>query len=140
MTTHVAGESITFSHGQLNVPNIPIIPFIEGDGTGPDIWQASQHVLDTAVEKAYGNQRQVAWKEVLAGQKSFDQTGSWLPEETLEAFKQFHVGIKGPLTTPVGGGIRSLNVALRQILDLYVCLRPIQYFSGVPSWFFDVTE
>ena len=133
MTTHVAGESITFSHGQLNVPNIPIIPFIEGDGTGPDIWQASQHVLDTAVEKAYGNQRQVAWKEVLAGQKSFDQTGSWLPEETLEAFKQFHVGIKGPLTTPVGGGIRSLNVALRQILDLYVCLRPIQYFSGVPS-------
>ena len=119
--------------GNLHVPDEPIIPFIEGDGTGPDIWRASQRVFDAAVEKAYRDKRRIAWKEVLAGQKSFDQTGDWLPEETLTAFREHLVGIKGPLTTPVGGGIRSLNVALRQILDLYVCLRPVQYFPGVPS-------
>jgi isocitrate dehydrogenase len=133
VTTQTLGEAITFKAGQLTVPNRPIIPFIEGDGTGRDIWRASQYVFDAAVEKAYGGKRSVAWKEVLAGQKAFDTTGSWLPEETLEAFKTYLVGIKGPLTTPVGGGIRSLNVALRQILDLYVCLRPVQYFEGVPS-------
>ncbi|MBX7131282.1 MAG: isocitrate dehydrogenase (NADP(+)) [Fimbriimonadaceae bacterium] len=119
--------------GKLVVPNDPIIPFIEGDGTGPDIWRASVRVLDAAVTKAYGGTRKIEWVEVLAGQKAFDQTGSWLPDETLDAFKQYLVGIKGPLTTPVGGGIRSLNVALRQILDLYVCLRPVRWFKGVPS-------
>ena len=119
--------------GDLVVPNEPIIPFIEGDGTGPDIWRASRAVFDAATQKAYGGERRIAWKEVLAGQKSFDATGNWLPEETLAAFREYLVGIKGPLTTPVGGGIRSLNVALRQILDLYVCLRPIQYFQGVPT-------
>ena len=127
------GNPITMSAQGLSVPNDPILPFIEGDGTGPDIWHASVMVFDAAVEKAYGGQRKIEWKEVLAGEKAFDQTGSWLPDETLEAFKQYRVGIKGPLTTPVGGGIRSLNVALRQILDLYVCLRPVRWFSGVPS-------
>jgi len=127
------GEKITINQGILNVPNNPIIPFIEGDGTGPDIWRASVRVLDAAVEKAYGGQKKIEWLEVLAGEKSFNQTGSWLPDETLDAFKEYLVGIKGPLTTPVGGGIRSLNVALRQILDLYVCLRPVRWFNGVPS-------
>ncbi|MGF1452099.1 MAG: NADP-dependent isocitrate dehydrogenase [Opitutales bacterium] len=124
---------ITFANGALDVPNDPIIPFIEGDGTGPDIWNASVRVFDAAVEKAYGGEKKIAWKEVLAGQKAFDQTGEWLPEATLEAFRIHYVGIKGPLTTPVGGGIRSLNVALRQMLDLYVCLRPVRWFEGVPS-------
>ena len=128
-----AGQPITQDDGRLNVPNTPIIPFIEGDGTGPDIWSASSHVINTAVKKAYGHDRAIAWKEVLAGQKAFDETGNWLPDETIAAFRQFRIGIKGPLTTPVGGGIRSLNVALRQILDLYVCLRPVRYFRGVPS-------
>src|SRR5438477_1866544 len=127
------GNVITMSHGQLTVPNDPIIPFIEGDGTGPDIWRASVRVFDAAVEKAYGGKRKIQWKEVLAGQKAFDQTKNWLPDETVAAFQKYLVGIKGPLTTPVGGGIRSLNVALRQLLDLYVCLRPVQYFTGVPS-------
>jgi isocitrate dehydrogenase len=119
--------------GALAVPDNPIIPYIEGDGTGPDIWRASRFVLDAAVEKAYGGKRHIEWKEVLAGQKAFDATGSWLPDETIEVFKEYLLGLKGPLTTPVGGGIRSLNVALRQILDLYVCLRPVRYFAGVPS-------
>jgi isocitrate dehydrogenase len=117
----------------LQVADEPIIPFIEGDGIGPDIWAAAQAVFDAAVEKAYGGSRKVAWTEVLAGQKAFDQTGQWLPDETIEMFRSHLVGIKGPLTTPVGGGIRSLNVALRQILDLYVCLRPVRWYSGVPS-------
>src|ERR1700760_2613381 len=116
------GQKITVKDGQLAVPDRPIVPFIEGDGTGPDIWRASQRVFDAAVAKAYGGKRQIAWKEVLAGQKSFDKSGNWLPDETLDAFRELRVGIKGPLTTPVGGGIRSLNVALRQILDLFVCL------------------
>ena len=120
-------------NGRLSVPDRPIIPFIEGDGTGPDIWRASQRVFDAAVEKAYGGKRQIVWQEVLAGQKSFDKVGNWLPDETLDAFRELRVGIKGPLTTPVGGGIRSLNVALRQMLDLFVCLRPVRYFQGVPS-------
>jgi len=119
--------------GKLQVPDTPIIPFIEGDGTGPDIWRASQRVFDAAVEKAYGGRRRIAWKEVLAGEKAFNQLGTWLPDETVDAFKTYQVGIKGPLTTPIGGGIRSLNVALRQLLDLYVCLRPVRYFAGVPS-------
>jgi isocitrate dehydrogenase len=127
------GEAITISGGALKVPQRPIIPFIEGDGTGPDIWAASVRVFDAAVAKAYGGERQLLWMEVLAGEKAYDTTGSWLPQETLDAFNQYLVGIKGPLTTPVGGGIRSLNVALRQILDLYVCLRPVRYFQGVPS-------
>jgi len=117
----------------LNVPDCPIIPFIEGDGTGPDIWAASVRVFDAAVEKAYGGKRKIEWLEVLAGEKAFNKTGNWLPDETLAAFRKYTVGIKGPLTTPVGGGIRSLNVALRQMLDLYVCLRPVRYFEGVPS-------
>jgi isocitrate dehydrogenase len=125
--------AISLSNGKLNVPADPVIPFIEGDGTGPDIWRASVRVFDAAVAKAYKGQRKIAWKEVLAGEKAFNQTGNWLPDETLDAFRQYLVGIKGPLTTPVGGGIRSLNVALRQILDLYVCLRPVRYFAGVPS-------
>lgn len=124
---------ITMNDGKLVVPDEPIIPFIEGDGTGPDIWRASQSTLDAAVAKAYGGAKKIAWKEVLAGQKAFDQTGEWLPDATLDAFRTYLVGIKGPLTTPTGGGIRSLNVALRQILDLYTCLRPVQYFAGVPS-------
>src|SRR5262245_14052587 len=119
--------------GRLACPDNPVIPFIEGDGTGPDIWRASVVVFDAAVAKAYGGKRKIEWKEVLAGEKAFNQTGNWLPDETLDAFRTYLVGIKGPLTTPVGGGIRSLNVALRQILDLYVCLRPVQYFTGVPS-------
>ncbi|MEX0938765.1 MAG: NADP-dependent isocitrate dehydrogenase [Pirellulales bacterium] len=126
-------QTISMAGGQLQVPDNPVIPFIEGDGIGPDIWAASNRVFDAAVEKAYGGKRKIIWREVLAGQKAFDTTGDWLPEETLAAFKRYLVGIKGPLTTPVGGGIRSLNVALRQILDLYTCLRPVQYFAGVPS-------
>ncbi len=128
-----AGTPITMQQGKLQVPDRPTIPFIEGDGTGPDIWRASQRVFDAAVEKAYGGSRKLEWHEVLAGEKAFNQTGNWLPDETLDAFRSLLVGIKGPLTTPVGGGIRSLNVALRQVLDLYVCLRPVQYFTGVPS-------
>src|SRR5437763_12662251 len=124
---------ISRKNGQLAVPDDPIIPFIEGDGTGPDIWRASVRVFDAAVHKAYGGKRRVAWKEVLAGEKSFKQLNTWLPDETVEAFRTYYVGIKGPLTTPVGGGIRSLNVALRQLLDLYVCLRPVRWFEGVPS-------
>jgi isocitrate dehydrogenase len=127
------GEPISITDGQLHVPERPIIPFIEGDGTGPDIWRAAVRVLDAAVEKAYAGKRSIAWMEVFAGQKSFDRFGTWLPEETLEAFREYRVGIKGPLTTPIGGGIRSLNVALRKALDLYVCLRPVRYFEGVPS-------
>jgi isocitrate dehydrogenase len=124
---------IIFEDGKLHVPDYPIIPFIIGDGTGPDIWNASVRVFDAAVEKAYNGKRKIMWKEVLAGEKAFSTTGNWLPDETLDAFKEYLVGIKGPLTTPVGGGIRSLNVALRQILDLYVCLRPVRWFQGVPS-------
>jgi len=124
---------ITCKQGRLSVPDRPIIPFIEGDGTGPDIWAASVRVLDAAVAKAYGGKRSIAWREVLAGEKAFRETSDWLPAATIDAFREYHVGIKGPLTTPVGGGIRSLNVALRQILDLYVCLRPVRYFPGVPS-------
>ncbi len=127
------GERIAMENGQLAVPSHPIIPFIEGDGTGPDIWRASIRVFDAAVEKAYGGERGIAWMEVYAGQKAFDQFEEWLPDETVEAFREFMIGIKGPLTTPVGGGIRSLNVALRKLLDLYVCLRPVRYFEGVPS-------
>src|SRR2546422_8339321 len=129
----ILGEPISLKSGQMVVPDHPIVPFIEGDGTGPDIWRASVRVFDAAVTKAYGGRRRISWQEVLAGQKAFDRTGSWLPDETLEAFRTYLVGIKGPLTTPVGGGIRSLNVALRQILDLYVCLRPVRWFKGVPS-------
>ncbi|WP_068773539.1 NADP-dependent isocitrate dehydrogenase [Paenibacillus sp. FJAT-26967] len=127
------GQSITIENGKLNVPNNPIIPFIEGDGTGPDIWAASQRVLDAAVEKAYNGEKKIAWYEVFAGEKAFNQYNSWLPNDTLEAIREYIVAIKGPLTTPVGGGIRSLNVALRQELDLYTCLRPVRYFNGVPS-------
>lgn len=127
------GEKITISRGKLKVPENPVIPFIEGDGTGPDIWRASVRVIDAAVEKAYKGKKKIEWKEVLAGEKSFNATGNWLPDETLDAFREYLVGIKGPLTTPVGGGIRSLNVALRQILDLYVCLRPVRYYAGTPS-------
>ncbi len=126
-------QKISIENGQLIVPDQPVIPFIEGDGTGPDIWAASVRVLDASVEKAYGGARKLAWKEVLAGQKAFDQTGEWLPQATLDAFNEYLVGIKGPLTTPVGGGIRSLNVALRQKLDLYACVRPVRWFQGVPS-------
>jgi len=133
-TTVPAGERIRVgAGGTLEVPDRPIIPFIEGDGTGPDIWRASQLVFDAAVAKAYGGKRRIAWMEVLAGEKSFNKLKTWLPDETVEAFKEFLVGIKGPLTTPIGGGIRSLNVTLRQMLDLYVCLRPVRYFKGVPS-------
>lgn len=133
MSSVSGGQAIQNHQGQLQVPDRPIVPFIEGDGTGPDIWRASQGVLDAAVAKAYSGKRQIVWKEVLAGQKSFDKRGNWLPDETLDDFRNYLVGIKGPLTTPVGGGIRSLNVALRQLLDLYVCLRPVRYFEGVPS-------
>ena len=126
-------EVVTRTADGLNVPDHPIIPFIEGDGTGPDIWAAAVRVFDAAVEQAYAGKREIQWKEVLAGAKSFNRSGSWLPDETVDAFRHYLVGIKGPLTTPVGGGIRSLNVALRQILDLYVCLRPVRYFTGVPS-------
>ena len=129
----MSDQKITITNGKLNVPDNPTIPFIEGDGTGRDIWRASQHVFDSAVAKAYGGKKKINWKEVLAGEKSFNLTGNWLPDETLDAFREYLVGIKGPLTTPVGGGIRSLNVALRQILDLYVCLRPVRWYEGVPS-------
>jgi isocitrate dehydrogenase len=127
------GEAITMRGGRLEVPARPIIPFIEGDGTGPDIWRASQHVFDQAVERAYGGRRRIAWLEVLAGEKAKDRTSSWLPDETLAAISRYLVAIKGPLTTPVGGGFRSLNVSLRQKLDLYACVRPVRYFAGVPS-------
>jgi len=127
------GEKIIFRNGKLTVPDNPVIPFIEGDGTGPDIWNSSVRVFDAAVQKAYSGKRKIHWKEVLAGEKAFTQTGQWLPQETLDIINEYIVAIKGPLTTPVGGGIRSLNVALRQILDLYVCLRPVRYFQGVPS-------
>ncbi len=128
-----SGSKITLDNGKLHVPDRPIVPFIEGDGTGPDIWRASVRVLDAAVEKAYGGARKIEWTEVYAGQKAYDNFQTWLPEETVEAFRGYLVGIKGPLTTPIGGGIRSLNVALRQLLDLYVCLRPVRWFRGVPS-------
>jgi isocitrate dehydrogenase len=131
--TTMQGEKITVTNGVLNVPNNPIIPFIEGDGIGPDIWAASERVLNAAVEKAYKGERKLVWKEVLAGEKAFNQTGEWLPKETLDVINEYLIAIKGPLTTPVGGGIRSLNVALRQELDLYVCLRPVRWFEGVPS-------
>ncbi|HKS36929.1 MAG TPA: NADP-dependent isocitrate dehydrogenase [Verrucomicrobiae bacterium] len=131
--TPPAGGKISITSGKLGVPDNPILPFIRGDGTGPDIWRASQRVFDAAVEKAYGGKRKVAWFEVFAGETAFKKFNNWLPDDTVEAFKEYLVGIKGPLTTPVGGGIRSLNVALRQMLDLYVCLRPVQYFTGVPS-------
>ncbi len=127
------GETITIANGKLSVPANPIVPYIEGDGTGPDIWRASVRVLDAAVAKAYGGKRKIHWMEVLAGEKAFNQTGNWLPDETVEACRKYLVSIKGPLTTPVGGGIRSLNVALRQMLDLYCCLRPVRWFKGVPS-------
>src|SRR6184192_4405878 len=128
-----AGGKISIKNGELSVPDNPILPFIRGDGTGPDIWAASQRVFDAAVQKAYGGKRKVAWFEVFAGETAFKKLNNWLPDETVAAFKEYLVGIKGPLTTPIGGGIRSLNVALRQMLDLYVCLRPVQYFAGVPS-------
>ena len=127
------GGKISISNGKLVVPENPVLPFIRGDGTGPDIWRASERVFDAAVQKAYGGRRKIAWFEVFAGEESFKRFNNWLPDDTIEAFKEYLVGIKGPLTTPVGGGIRSLNVALRQMLDLYVCLRPVQWFSGVPS-------
>ncbi len=126
-------QKITIQNGKLNVPDNPTVPFIEGDGTGVDIWPASKKVFDAAVEKAFGGKKKIQWKEVLAGEKAFNKTGNWLPEETLTAFRDYLVGIKGPLTTPVGGGIRSLNVALRQELDLYACVRPVRWFQGVPS-------
>ncbi|WP_456278032.1 NADP-dependent isocitrate dehydrogenase [Bacillus sp. AK128] len=127
------GQKITVTNGQLNVPNNPVIPFIEGDGIGPDIWAAASRVLDAAVEKAYNGEKSIVWKEVLAGEKAFNQTGSWLPDETLDVIREYIIAIKGPLTTPIGGGFRSLNVALRQELDLFTCLRPVRYFNGVPS-------
>src|SRR5499433_3829099 len=128
------GSPITMGAGnKLNVPDNPIVPFIEGDGTGRDIWRASVRVLDAAVEKAYGGKKKIAWHEVYAGEKAFKQFNNWLPDSTVEDFKKYLVGIKGPLTTPIGGGIRSLNVALRQLLDLYVCLRPVRWYEGVPS-------
>jgi isocitrate dehydrogenase len=131
--TPPAGDKISTSQGKLNVPDQPVIPFIRGDGTGPDIWAASVRVFDAAVEKAYGGKKKVSWFEVFAGQSAKDKFDEWLPDDTVEAFREYLVGIKGPLTTPVGGGISSLNVALRQMLDLFVCLRPVQYFTGVPS-------
>ena len=127
-----AGEKITVQDGDLQVPDRPIIPFIEGDGIGPDIWRATQRVVDAAVERAYGDDRKIAWMEIYAGEKSKEKTGEWLPEETFEALREFKVGIKGPLTTPVGGGIRSLNVTLRQVLDLYSCVRPSRWIPGTP--------
>ena len=127
------GEKITVQNGVLQVPNNPVVPFIEGDGIGPDIWASAVRVLDAAVEKAYNGEKKIVWKEVLAGEKAFNQTGEWLPQETLDVINEYLIAIKGPLTTPIGGGIRSLNVALRQQLDLFVCLRPVRYFEGVPS-------
>src|SRR5471032_3283296 len=131
--TPPAGGKIIITNGKLTVPENPILPFIRGDGTGPDIWAASVRVFDAAVQAAYKGERKISWFEVHAGEESFKKFNNWLPDDTVNAFKEFLVGIKGPLTTPVGGGIRSLNVALRQMLDLYVCLRPVQYFAGVPS-------
>src|SRR2546429_8581846 len=131
--TPPAGGKISIKTGKLNVPDNPVLPFIRGDGTGPDIWAASERVFDAAVQKAYAGKRKIVWFEVFAGEAAKNRFDNWLPDDTVEAFKEYLVGIKGPLTTPVGGGIRSLNVALRQILDLYVCLRPVQYFKGVPS-------
>jgi len=127
------GQKITVDNGVLNVPNNPVIPYIEGDGIGADIWAAASRVLEAAVEKAYNGEKKIEWKEVLAGEKAFNQTGEWLPQETLDVIKEYIIAIKGPLTTPIGGGIRSLNVALRQELDLFTCLRPVRYFNGVPS-------
>ncbi|MDD4802210.1 MAG: NADP-dependent isocitrate dehydrogenase [Syntrophomonas sp.] len=129
----IQGQKITVNNGVLNVPDHPVIPFIIGDGTGPDIWAAASRVLDAAVEKAYSGQKSIVWKEVLAGEKAFNITGEWLPQETFDIIREYFIAIKGPLTTPIGGGIRSLNVALRQNLDLYACVRPVQYFNGVPS-------
>src|SRR6201746_1143558 len=133
ITPPAQGAKISIRDGKLIVPENPIIPFIEGDGTGPDIWRASVRVMDAAVQKAYGGKRKIHWMEVLAGEKANKQLNTWLPDETVQACRDYLVSIKGPLTTPVGGGIRSLNVALRQILDLYVCLRPVRWFKGVPS-------
>ena len=127
------GKPIEYSHGQYQVPDNPIIPFIEGDGTGRDIWKASQRVFDAAVQKAYGGKRRIAWFEIFAGEKAFRQFNTWLPDDSVNAARDLRVSIKGPLTTPVGGGLRSLNVALRQILDLYSCVRPVRYYQGVPS-------
>ncbi|WP_194138546.1 NADP-dependent isocitrate dehydrogenase [Robertmurraya kyonggiensis] len=129
----MSGQKITVTNGVLNVPNNPVVPFIEGDGIGPDIWASASRVLDAAVDKAYKGERKIEWKEVLAGEKAFNQTGEWLPQETLDVINEYLIAIKGPLTTPIGGGIRSLNVALRQELDLFVCLRPVRWFEGVPS-------
>src|SRR5471030_351422 len=131
--TPPVGGKITIANGKLTVPENPILPFIRGDGTGPDIWASSVRVFDAAVQKAYGGKQKISWFEVFAGEESFKKFNNWLPDDTVDAFRHFLVGIKGPLTTPVGGGIRSLNVALRQMLDLYVCLRPVRYFTGVPS-------
>ena len=133
LTPPSEGNRITIEEGRLHVPDLPIIPFIEGDGTGPDIWRAAQNVFDNAVAKAYGGARKIVWFEVFAGEKAYERFGEWLPQDTLDAIRDYLVAIKGPLTTPVGGGIRSLNVALRQKLDLYACVRPIRYFEGVPS-------
>src|SRR5690625_2643871 len=127
------GKKIVVENGKMNVPNNPVVPFIEGDGTGPDIWAAAKRVLDAAVEKAYDGEKEISWKEVYAGEKAYDKIGEWLPDETLEIIDDYKVAIKGPLTTPIGGGFRSLNVALRQELDLFTCLRPVRYFTGVPS-------
>src|SRR5699024_10539018 len=127
------GEKITVENGKMNVPNRPVIPFIEGDGTGPDIWAAARRVIEAAVDKAYNGEKAIDWKEVYAGQKAYDKTGEWLPDDTLKRIDEYKIAIKGPLTTPIGGGIRSLNVALRQELDLFTCLRPVRYFTGVPS-------
>ena len=129
----IEGQKINMKEGALQVPVNPIIPFIEGDGTGPDIWAAAVRVLDAAAQNSYDGRRKIVWKEVLAGEKAHKETGSWLPDETVDTFKEFLVGIKGPRTTPIGGGIRSLNVALRRILDLYACVRPVRWFKGVPS-------
>ena len=132
-TVPTTGERITYENGVLGVPNNPIIPYVEGDGTGPDIWRASVRVFDAAIEKAFGGERRVSWMEVFAGEKAFTLHNDWLPQETVDAMAEFRVSIKGPLTTPVGGGIRSLNVTLRQVLDLYACIRPVRYFEGVGS-------
>src|ERR1700726_894203 len=127
------GQAIGYAGGELQVPDVPVIPFIEGDGTGRDIWKASRRVFDAAVERAYGGERKIAWFEVFAGEKAYNEFKQWLPDDTVQAIRDFRIAIKGPLTTPVGGGIRSLNVALRQLLDLYACVRPVRYFAGVPS-------